>query len=282
MAGTVQKPWRKRWWVRLLVVVLVAYGAWLGLVYWAQDELIFPRSMAGRPTQDSLIPKEVERLWITASDGSRVEAWYFPAWDDARGHGPAPLAMFFHGNGELIDHSVPIADEYRERGIGVLLVEFRGYGRSGGSPSQKAIVEDACAFYDLVVKRPEVDASRVISHGHSLGSGVAAQLAAARPCAALILDSPFTSVASFAAGMGAPEFVVRSPFRTDRVVGSLACPILILHSRHDEIVPFSHGERLHAMVPSSVLVELDGGHNALCMQRGYWEAVDGLRGRLGW
>ncbi len=93
----------------------------------------------------------------------------------------------------------------------MLLCEYRGYGRSGGVPEQAGITSDMIAFYDLLAKREDVDAARIYAHGRSLGAGVAAQLAAKRPAAGLILESPFKSAASFALRLGAPGFLVRAP-----------------------------------------------------------------------
>jgi pimeloyl-ACP methyl ester carboxylesterase len=94
---------------------------------------------------------------------------------------------------------------------------------------------------------------------------------------ALILESPFTSVASFAAGFGAPAFIVRHSFRTDEVLPRLACPVLILHARDDEVVPVAHGRTLAGLAPRAEFVELDGSHNSgLSSDEAYWSATDRL------
>src|SRR5262245_20572994 len=268
------QPRKKRWLrrlARLATLAAVIYAVWLGFLYTLQEKLIFPRDMAGPPMGDTAIPRGVERVWITAEDGSRVEAWYIRA-PGASKERPAGAAVFFHGNAELIDHQLGLAERYVERGFSVLLCEFRGYGRSGGRPSQAAIVADAAAFYDGLAARPEVDRTRIVIHGRSLGTGAAAQLAAIRPAGAVILESPFTSLASLAWHYGAPPLLLKHPFRTDRVLPNLKCPILILHSHDDEIIPFSHGQRLHELAPASTFVELNGSHNsALSEQDEYWK-----------
>jgi pimeloyl-ACP methyl ester carboxylesterase len=246
-----------------------------------QEKLIYPRQFAGEPTPESLVPREVERVWITGDDGSRVEAWFVPA-EGATGESPAPAAIFFHGNAELIDHNLDLVDQYRARGYSVLMPEYRGYGRSGGRPCQRDIVKDADAFRRWLVARSDVDKARIVIHGRSLGTGVASQLAALHEPAALILESPFTSVASFAWRYGVPPVLIKSPYRTDEVLPKLTCPILILAGRSDEIIPIEHGQKLHRLAPTSTMVELDGSHNSgLSSQAQYWEGVDQVLAKTG-
>lgn len=270
-----EKKTQPRWarlFGRVLALAALTYAMWLAALLARESQLVYPREMTGPPLQESLIPGEVERVWMER-DGVRVEAWFLPG----RSVGPAPAVIFFHGNAELIDHNLGLAEQYRDNGVSTLLVEYRGYGRSGGEPSQKAIVGDAVAAYDWLRGKAGVDPDRIIMHGRSLGSGVAAQLAGERPAAALILESPMVSVASFASAYGAPAFLVRNPYRTDKVLPGLTCPILLLHSRGDEIIPFAHAEELKRLAPAATLVELSGGHNdALSNQPAYWEAVGGV------
>lgn len=261
----------------MLLTIITIYAAWLVALYSLQDSMLFPRQLAGARLPDTAVPTWVERVHINAPTGERVEGWFVRAPGTASGGEDAgkPAVIFSHGNAELIDDQLQLVQAYRERGVHVLLIEYRGYGDSQGKPSQEGIVRDAVAFHDWLAARPEVDRSKIVFHGRSLGSGVASQLAAERSPAALILESPFTSVASFALRYGAPTFLIKSPFRTDRVLATLTCPILILHSRHDEIVPFSHGEKLHAIAKGSRLIEMNGGHNDVMMnQPEYWRAVD--------
>lgn len=258
----------------MFLYLAIAYTLWLIALSLFQDKLVFPRTLTGPPLSDLLIPPEAQRLWINFEENARVEAWFFPA-AAATEQTPAPAVIFFHGNAELIDFNLSVVNRYHARGISVLLPEFRGYGRSGGSPSQKSLVADAATFYDWLSNQPGVDASRLIIHGRSVGTGIAAQLAALHRPAALILESPFTSVTALAARYGVPPFLVRHPFHTDRALPTLTCPILILHSRTDEIIPFRHALKLHTLAPASVFRELDGSHNSgLSEQDEYWQAID--------
>jgi fermentation-respiration switch protein FrsA (DUF1100 family) len=190
----------------------------------------------------------------------KVVAWFFPA-ASAGPTNPAPVVIWFHGNAEVISQCGDVVREYRARGCSVLLPEYRGYGGCAGEPSQKAIVEDAVFFYDEIAKRPDVDKARIVIHGRSLGGAVAAQLAAQRKPAALILESSFTSLAVMAHKYLMPEFTVKHPFRTDRVLAELDVPVLIFHGARDEVVPVEQGRKLHKIARRSVYVEYDCGHN---------------------
>ncbi len=269
-------PWRRR--LREYAIVLpVLYIVWCGAAFVIQERFIFPRSYSAGSAKPGATPRGGTSLWIDAGTPDKpikVEAWYVPAPGASADH-KSPAVVYFHGNGEIIDWCVDRTRGWRERGYSVLIPEFRGYGRSGGSPSQTAIVADAQRFYDLLAARPEIDSGRIIIHGRSLGGGVACQLAAARPSAALVLESTFTSAASFAWTLGVPPFLVKHPFRNDKVLPTLDRPVLLLHGTSDTIIPPAHSRRLQQLCRASMRVELDGGHNDFPRSWDhYWSAVD--------
>ena len=240
------------------IFILLGYGCWLLLMYFLQDRLLFPTHLIPPDTENGrTLPGE--RIELTVPEGT-VEALYLPPPENPDG-GPAPLAVFFHGNGELIDPSDPIVVMYAEMGFAVLLPEYRGYGRSSGEPSEKAVTEDAVRFCDLATARPEVDAGRVVYHGRSLGGAVAASVARHRPPHALVLQSTFLSVSRMARRYAAPGFLVRNSFHTDEVVAALDIPILIAHGATDRIVPVSHGRKLSRIARRPTCVEYPCGHN---------------------
>jgi hypothetical protein len=150
---------------------------------------------------------------------------------------------------------------YRSRGFAVLLPEYRGYARSAGTPSQKAIREDAAKFYERLIARPDVDKSRIVYSGRSVGSGVAADFASHHKPAAMVLVSPFLSASSMAWEYYAPPLLVRNPYRTDEVLRELDVPVVIFHGKRDEIIPFRHGQELCKLTKRGKLVEYDCGHN---------------------
>lgn len=259
------------------VAVLAGYAAWCLLLYAMQDGMLFPRGYTN-PRGDGTPPVGVERVEVVLGDGSRVEGWFAAAGRGKVG----PAVLYFHGNAELIDDRVGLLREYQRRGWGVLLAEYPGYGRSEGRPSERTLTESGVAFFDLLAAREDVDASRIVLHGTSLGGGVAAQVGARREAAGLILETTFTSVARFARGYAVPGFLVRHPFRTDEAIRGKSTPLLILHGDADEIIPVGHGRDLARLRPDAVYVEMAGGHNDFPRDaEAYWRAVEGFLRRVG-
>jgi fermentation-respiration switch protein FrsA (DUF1100 family) len=257
--GTPKMPAWKRRVVAYPLLLAGGYVVWCGMLFALQERLIFPRDMAG-PAVHGPTHRDIESVWITAADGSRVEAWFWPG-EGRSVEAPGPAVIFTHGNAELIDHCTDHVWRYVSWGVSVLLPEYRGYGRSQGKPSQDAILADMTQFYDWLAQRPEVDPSRIIFHGRSLGGGVLAVLCEKREPAALILESTFTSIASFCRRYGVPAFLCRHPFYVDRVVERLDRPMLIMHGKNDDIIPVRHGRRLRDLARHAAYVEFDAHHN---------------------
>jgi len=259
-----KRTWRQR--IRTYCVLLVGlYVVYCGLLFFFQHKLIFPADMAGVPsaTAAKFYRPEVIEL---ATDEGVTRGWYLPAPDEAGlGDGPRPLVVFFHGNAELIDHQSAIIEMYHAMGISVLLPEYRGYGISEGSPSEKHIVGDATVMLERVLARPEIDRERVVLHGRSIGGGMAAQAAdrlqaEGRKPAAVIVESTFVSASGMAWKYGVPPMLVRSPLRTGEVFERSAYPILIMHGKYDGIIPVSHAHELLKLAPNGKLLILEYGH----------------------
>jgi fermentation-respiration switch protein FrsA (DUF1100 family) len=145
--------------------------------------------------------------------------------------------------------------------VGVLLVEFPGYGRSSGTPSERSITDVVLAAHDWTQARATIDSQRIIAYGRSLGGGAAAILAGRRPTAALLLESTFTSVRSFARSFWLPEVMVLDPFDTLSVVSAYGGPVLVLHGKYDQVVPVRHAEELARAARHSELKLVPCGHN---------------------
>jgi hypothetical protein len=276
------KRWRDRIGFRAMIYLIAAYVAWLVLLFFWQDRMMFPRHVTAPPRP---IPysKETAAITLEIAGGGQVQSWFIPA-PGATAQNPRPVVVFFHGNAEIIDWLDDVIEGYRGLGCSVFLPEYRGYGRSDGRPSEKAICADAVCFYDELIKRPDVDKSRIVFYGRSLGGGVAAAVAALRKPAALILQSTFKNVAGMACRFGAPPFLVRNPFRTDRAIAKLDVPVLIFHGARDEIIPVTHGRRLRDLASRAVYIEYDCGHNDFPgpgNENAYWFAIKKFLSRNG-
>ncbi len=258
----------------IVIYGLLIYAVWCGLLYFFQDQVIFPRHFLSFK-QNQPIPNSVEQIWINHRNGQQTEGWFILG-DGRSAQSQGPAVIYFHGNGERIYECLHYNEiqNYLRSGISVLLPEYRGYGRSQGHPSEKGITEDALKFYQLLIVKPEVKESKIIFHGKSLGGGVAAALAANNEPAAMILESTFTSVASFTNQYGVPSLLCRHPFRTDRRIASLDCPILILHGNRDQVIPVAHGRQLHKLANNSEYVEWEKGHNDPAPDwEAYWKTI---------
>ena len=253
---------------RLLLLCLLGYGVYALLLVLLQQQLIFPGRHLVPVQSASGIAKGAEKLWLTTSFGA-VEARFIVP----RRAGRQPLVLFFHGNAELIDGLSPDLEQLRRIGWGVLLVEYPGYGRSAGSPSQSTLTETALAAYDQLLLRPEVDPSRIIAFGFSLGAGPAVALSTQRPVRALILAAPLASLRPFARERLVPPFLLRDTFDSVAQIGQYDGPTLVLHGRNDSVMPFSHGKQLAAAAPRGRLVVLTADHHDLLGSTAFWQAV---------
>jgi fermentation-respiration switch protein FrsA (DUF1100 family) len=199
---------------------------------------------------------DVRVTWVGPEQGSEV--WILPPRDSA---GPAPYLIFMHANAELIDDWIDAFSVPRSWGLGVMLVEYPGYGRSRGKPSESSIRTALVAAYDFLVSQPDVDPARIIVHGRSLGGGAACVLIRERPPAALVLESTFTSLRRFLRPYGIVGPLVLDPYDNANAIEQFAGPTLVLHGEHDEIIPVANGRELAARARAAELHLLDCGHN---------------------
>jgi fermentation-respiration switch protein FrsA (DUF1100 family) len=241
-----------------LLVVAVVYVTILAYVYFFQNRFIY------YPTDDfAVLPDQVglscEDVWIDVSPTEQINGWYIAGRPDKR------TVLFLHGNGGNIGHRLPHLQFLQSLGVSVLIIDYRGYGRSKGKPSEENFYADASASYQWIVKTKGVGPDRIILFGESIGGGVAANLAATSPCAGLILESSFTSIGDMARRVFAflpTGLLLRSKYNTLEKLGKLTCPVLVTHSPEDDIVPFEMGQKLYAEAkPPKAFVRLYGGHN---------------------
>ncbi len=244
--------------VRVLLGGLALYIFYGAILFFMQRRFIFPRHLARPPPPASSDGPELERIWLETRAG-RTESWLLPPNTDAR---PAPAVIFAHGNAELIDHWDEEMAALTRLGLAVLLVEYPGYGRSEGSPTQASVTEVFAAAYDTLAGRDDVDAGRIVFMGRSLGGGVVCALAAERPPVALVLISTFKSINAMAAEkFFVPPFFARDPFNNLKTLRNYTGPVLIAHGTRDNLIPYSHGVALREASGRGRLITYEAGHN---------------------
>ncbi|MFT4688236.1 MAG: alpha/beta hydrolase [Verrucomicrobiia bacterium] len=221
-----------------------------------------------------------EDLFLQSSDGVKLHAWFLPAKEDSSRKDF--VLIFCHGNGGNLTGRPSYYRALLESGINLLAFDYRGYGQSEGEPGEEGTYLDAFAAYDSLRARG-FGADRIIVWGESLGGGIASKVAAEREVAALVLQSTFTSTPD----VGAEWFkflpvhmLATIHYDTRARLPDIHCPVVIMHSKVDEIIPFHHSEKnLAAANEPKVFVELEGGHND-SMYASPEKYRDGLRAAL--
>lgn len=242
-----------------LVFAVVFYVAVVGLLYVAQRGLMyFPDRQRVAPASVGL-PQASEEM-LTTSDGERIVVWHVPPREGR------PVIIYFQGNGGGLSLRVPRFAALASDGIGLIAVNYRGYGGSSGSPSEEGLIADASAAYDFAAAR--YAASRIVPWGESLGSGVAVALAAEKPIGRIVLEAPFTSAADVGARaypFAPVRWLMKDQFRSDERIARVIAPVLILHGERDGIVPIEFGERLYELVrgPKRFVRYPNAGHEGL-------------------
>jgi len=220
--------------------------------------ILFPRHALRAEPNPLRRFEGIERIARTIR-GGEVEAWFMPA-PGSSARSPSPVVLFAHGNGELIEHWPEMLAPYLELGIGVLLPEYRGYGRSAGWPSERTIVDDCRWFLARIHERDDVDRRRTILHGRSIGGGVVCSLAPHVDVSAMVLWSTFTSVVDVARRLGVPGFLVPDRFDNEAALRRVRAPTFIVHGTADTLIPVEHAHRLAALAYAPQLRLYDAGH----------------------
>ena len=250
-----------RGFLTLLIAAASFYVLLALMLFLFQDRMVFLSNLPGRAL--TATPRDAgfdyEDVPLETSDGLKLHGWYVPA-AQARG-----VVLFLHGNAGNISHRLDSIAIFRELGLDTLIIDYRGYGQSQGKPSEQGTYLDAEAAWHYLVSNREVAADRIIVFGRSLGGAVAAWLANQYRPAALIIESSFSSALDMARKLY-PFMPVRLITRLDYpvklYVSRLHCPLLVIHSRDDEIIPFTMAEAIYnsAAEPKSLL-EIWGDHN---------------------
>ena len=215
-------------------------------------------------------PTEAADVWLTTSDGLKLHGWFF-----STNRAPAVATIiFFHGNGGNISNVGWVGQLLSSRGFNVLLLDYRGYGRSEGEAAdEQGLYADAEAGYQYITQTRGVAPESVVLYGQSLGTAVAADLASRKKCAALILESGFSSASDLAATVlpllpRRLHFLSRNRFESAQKLAAVKCPVLITHGDPDLTIPREHAQRLFAAAnePKKLLIFPGAGHNVFGSQ----------------
>lgn len=255
--------------LRVLALTLVAAAGFATVGFLMRDALLrgllyFPMRPSGLTPAAARL--DFEDLSFRAEDGVELHGWWIPA-ERRRAGRPAVHLLLCHGNAGSIEDRLVHARSLVDAGVDVLLFDYRGYGRSQGSPSEAGTYLDARAARQALLARKGIDPSRVVYLGESLGGGVALELALAHPPRGLVLQSAFTSIRDMARFHYPfiPQALVPDAYPNLARVPQLRAPLLVLHGDADDIVPVAAGEALHAAAPEPkrLLILRGLGHNDL-------------------
>jgi fermentation-respiration switch protein FrsA (DUF1100 family) len=244
----------------VLLIVIVLYLGIVAFMYLQQRSLQYFPARTGTSPQDLGLSGVTEER-VPTPDGETIVLWYAPAQPGK------PTVLFFHGNGGEIAGRHERFAFLQAQGLGVMFVSYRGYGASTGTISEQGLVTDALAAYD-VLRGKGVAADSIMLLGESLGTGVAIQLAAQRPVAAIALEAPYTATVDIAADVYwwlPVRWLMKDQFRSRDYIGQIKVPLLIQHGDADRVVPVAQGRALFDMAnePKQLVIIPDAGHGMI-------------------
>jgi fermentation-respiration switch protein FrsA (DUF1100 family) len=278
------KP-RRSWWRRLLRPLAVAAGVYLGvlvLLMALENSLVYHPTAASVDWQPPPGP-EVRDVELTSADGTRIHGWWYP------NEGADGALLYLHGNaGNLSHRGSSIAELRRELGVSVLIIDYPGFGRSGGRPSEAGCYAAADAAHEWLTREQKIAPEKLLIYGASLGGGVAVDLASRREHRALILVKTFTSMPDVGQGLYPwlpVRWLMRNRYESLAKIGRCKRPVFVAHGTADELIPFAHGERLFAAAnePKRFLampgIDHNGGWSAgfLPALKGFLQEVEARR-----
>jgi len=244
--------------IEIAVVLLVIYSILGWSLFFMQPTFIY------KPTNKiSYTPEELsldfEDVTFETSDGLELNGWYVPAKDAQY------TLLFCHGNGGNIMHRLDSLSLFNELGLSCFIFDYRGYGNSQCKPSEDGTYIDAMAAYKWLREEKHVKADEIIIFGRSIGGSIAAHLATNVPSRSLVIESTFTSYADLGQKIYPympVRLFARFGYHTARYLKQVNCPVMIVHSRDDETIPFEFGLELYSGANEPCeFVEIRGSHN---------------------
>jgi fermentation-respiration switch protein FrsA (DUF1100 family) len=250
-----------RTFVSILTIAISIYLLLALMLYLFQGRMVFlsnfpDRALTATPADIGL---DYEDVSLTTSDNESLHGWYIPA---ANSKG---ALLFFHGNAGNISHRLDSIKIFHELGLDTLIIDYRGYGQSTGKTTEQGTYLDAQAAWDFLINSRRIPADRIIVFGRSLGGAVGAWLGVQSTPAAVIIESSFSSGIDMAHRIYPfmpVRLITRLQYPVADYAAQLNCPVLVIHSRHDEIIPFAMGQVIYAAVKQDKkFLELRGDHN---------------------
>jgi uncharacterized protein len=255
-------PWAMIALTAIAVVMVCLYVGMAAILYSTQRSMMyFPDPAHTTPAQAGL-PQATE-VMLTASDGGRTIAWHVAPRDDK------PVIVYFHGNGGALRNRVERFGKLSRAGLGLVAVEYRGFGGNAGVPTEAGLIADGEAGYAFAATH--YPTKQIVLWGESLGTAIAVAVAAEKPVGRVILEAPFTSAAAVAAAHYwylPVRLLMKDQFRSDEAIGKITAPVLILHGVQDRTIAFAMGERMFELTsaPKHIVRFLDGDHEDLDAQ----------------
>lgn len=264
----------KKWWLILLVLPFL-YLLMIGGFYLFQDRIIFQSSKL-QPDFAFEFEQPFKEYMLTTNEEVKINALLFEAENKSRG-----IVLYFHGNADNLKRWGQYTTDFTSRGYDVLAIDYRGYGKSKGQPSEKALYQDAENIYHWISKKYLPD--EVVIYGRSLGSSVATYLAGKSEARMLILETPFNNIKNViqknATFLWLP-FELNYSFSVDKTIEQVQMPIHIIHGTDDEIVPYELGEKLkEKLKPGDNFFAIQNGkHKNLSTFEAYHSILDRILG----
>ena len=253
------RPFIAKWWIALLGAPTLAALCYLYFAFWfvvhQRDFQYAPGGTSGSPEAVGL--EGFVEVPIPTEDGERIVAWWAPP---RFGGG---VVLFFHGTPSTLSDTVWRLPELQKSGLGVMAIDYRGYGSSTGTPSELGLHTDARAAIDFI--RAAAPTSKVAVFGESFGTGIAIALARERPVAGVLLNAPYASVRRLFELRGPPlpyRWLLTDQFDSEALIGAVGVPVMILHGTADTNVPVTEARRLYAAAREpKIMIEVKGaGH----------------------
>lgn len=258
------KPIKKKM-IDILIAFLVVYAMVVALMFFAQRKMLYP--VPNVSANDIAVGlKDYQEVSVKTSDGLTLTGFFSAPQDKTK-----PIVMVFHGNASHPAYTAPFYKTLQDKGYGILLTEYRGYGGNAGKPTEQGLTRDAEAYLNSDLLTKEYKDNPLIVYGRSLGSGVAVNLVSENPdrFTALILATPFDSVVSVVSNaywfIPFPELLVKDRFHSDLKIDKIKITKLFILAKKDQVVGYGTGKHLYDISPEpKALVEFaDADHNSI-------------------